>query len=537
MADEIFVPSPAETGAFKEKTHETITVADVADLLHLSALRSNGKTEWHGPNPTGQGAKEDGFILYEEGNAWDRSIDRRYTGVEVAKMAGIDPDAYEPYKQHSANTRRNGDGFSGYQRKSSPAPSSKPKPAEEGAVNKAEKTFDTRTLKERGITLRTFKDFHIKEGPESWQYPTFTISGKFSRYREKFYDPMAAGKRWNKKQSPMKCRWMPGDSSKPPLCYNLHAIKGAEEVWLVNGEVSVWSMHQAGMVAVSPFGEGQKIEEIVQTCFDHGVEKIHIAFDNDATGHTASYRAAAKAELLEMEYIVYDLQGKEGCDISDYYEQSDFDDEEFVYALEVIPRASRPKVLDWGKQGNAEEDEVDVEPKEKAKKEDDDKKDNKPSKSETMCSILDTIGAKAFRTKDERFYMSLPDNEGIHFIHDMNSEKLAVNLHWIYNQHTGKHIEDAPLSLALKTIKGYVEHNKIFDEVWIRSAWHEGHVYIDLAREDNLVVKIGPDCADSWELTNSPPGSLPQAARCFRATYPYSRRQHRATATPYQRRI
>lgn len=83
MADEIFVPSPAETGAFKEKTHETITVADVADLLHLSALRSNGKTEWHGPNPTGQGAKEDGFILYEEGNAWDRSIDRRYTGVNL----------------------------------------------------------------------------------------------------------------------------------------------------------------------------------------------------------------------------------------------------------------------------------------------------------------------------------------------------------------------------------------------------------------------------------------------------------------------
>ena len=54
------------------------------------------RDEWHGPNPTGNGAGNDGFILFEDGNAWDRKDDTRYKSKEVAEFAGIESNEYAP---------------------------------------------------------------------------------------------------------------------------------------------------------------------------------------------------------------------------------------------------------------------------------------------------------------------------------------------------------------------------------------------------------------------------------------------------------
>lgn len=83
-----------------------VTVAQVAEILDLKhQTGSDGKDEWHGPNPTGNGAGNDGFILFEDGNAWDRKDDTRYLSKEVAELASIAPNEYAPCVDFAA---RNG---------------------------------------------------------------------------------------------------------------------------------------------------------------------------------------------------------------------------------------------------------------------------------------------------------------------------------------------------------------------------------------------------------------------------------------------
>ena len=77
------------------------SVADVATKLNLKILATSDGEEWHGANPGGSGATKDGFILYPEGNAYDRKIDTRYKSFEVARLAGIEPAHYEPCIEYS----------------------------------------------------------------------------------------------------------------------------------------------------------------------------------------------------------------------------------------------------------------------------------------------------------------------------------------------------------------------------------------------------------------------------------------------------
>ncbi len=83
------------------------SVGEVAQRLGLKAVVAGGKTEYHGANPTGNGATKDGFILFENGTAWDRKIDLKYNSVEVARMDGIEPDDFEPCRTwRKANPRQ-----------------------------------------------------------------------------------------------------------------------------------------------------------------------------------------------------------------------------------------------------------------------------------------------------------------------------------------------------------------------------------------------------------------------------------------------
>lgn len=62
----------------------------------LKKAHASGKTEWHGPNPSGHGASTDGFILNEDGTAYDRSQNQHYTSREVAGLFSIAPEQYAP---------------------------------------------------------------------------------------------------------------------------------------------------------------------------------------------------------------------------------------------------------------------------------------------------------------------------------------------------------------------------------------------------------------------------------------------------------
>lgn len=128
---------------------------DLAKRHGLKPQHANGKTEWHGKHPGGFGAQRDGFILNEDGTAWDRSQDQHYTSLEVAGLFGLEPGQYEPVAQWRAHNPLDNP-FNGHKRasisarpsarpaprpKAQAAPSSKPKPPKDEKPVRA-KYFD-----------------------------------------------------------------------------------------------------------------------------------------------------------------------------------------------------------------------------------------------------------------------------------------------------------------------------------------------------------------------------------------------------------
>jgi hypothetical protein len=504
MPEQIFVGEPVAQTFIPPAPSEEITVADVAALLNLSPVKSSGKIEYHGANPEGGelNAGDDGFMLFQEGNALDRKSQKKYTSVEVAKLAGINPDHFEPYKNYKAKNGTSPTSSFGLNNSSIGSALNGAKSSHSVVIKsdaKKPKEVDTRTLEERGISKATMDHFGIRAGKESWAYPTFTISGKSMRYREKMFDPEQAGLKYGKNKKPIKYRWLPGDSAAIPKCYNHPAMKEAKDkdLWIVNGEVSVWSLHQIGVKAISPMGEARMIEAIIEDCKAAHVGRIHIAFDNDPTGHRATVRAVERAESIGLAYHAYELMGKEGCDISDYYEFAGFDKEAFIESLKGISRVSPAKLAEWSDNAPSTEE---------AKKEEvqRDSSDAKAAKSEQLGRMLMDAGARPFYTEEDAFYITIPQN-GINMVYPMEDSLLGHRLYYFYYNKTGKMIDNSALDNAMRTLKGYALNERFKEEVWIRSAWHEGHIYIDLARDDNTVVKIGADCDNGWELTNDPP--------------------------------
>jgi hypothetical protein len=75
------------------------TPAELANRYELKRQTVKGAIEYHGANPFEAGATQDGFILNSDGKAFDRKINRVYTSREVAQLAGLSPDEYEPCRQ------------------------------------------------------------------------------------------------------------------------------------------------------------------------------------------------------------------------------------------------------------------------------------------------------------------------------------------------------------------------------------------------------------------------------------------------------
>ena len=79
--------------------HTTLySVSDVAQKLNLTQ-QPNGN--WNGA-PVGTNATKDGFILCPDGNAFTNSGDK-YDWKQVAELAGIAPDQYEPFATWKAS--------------------------------------------------------------------------------------------------------------------------------------------------------------------------------------------------------------------------------------------------------------------------------------------------------------------------------------------------------------------------------------------------------------------------------------------------
>ncbi len=327
---------PTQQNGHIEYSIGATTPADLAVRYNLKRETANGKVEYHGPNPFDKaGAKDDGFILNDDGTAWDRSLDRRYTSPEVAALFGISRNQYEPCHAYQERNDHNNSHSNGYSNgHTSPMRATAPQP------QKTRKTLDTRTLAERGITPETMQAFGITHDKNERdgafvKYPTHHPNGERGRDRLKYQHPDRAGT----PDKPIKNIWTKTGGEGIPCGYGLEHVQRGDDVFLVNGEVSVWSCHEKGIKAVCPLGEARNPEPYLKALQERGAASIRIVFDNDITGRTATENTlrAARAIGLTATAHTWPSGSKEGADVSDLYEQCQKDGREFLAALETLP--------------------------------------------------------------------------------------------------------------------------------------------------------------------------------------------------------
>ena len=177
---------------------------------------------------------------------------------------------------------------------------------------------------ERMLRPETIESFGIRpdHAARAWAYP---VRGG-TRY-----------KAWDRGASGSKYWSSPGT---PNQLYGLDRIpRGTREIWLVNGEPSVWACFQAGVPAVCGIaGEGNLPKDAASTLMAHGVRHVRICFDLDEAGETGALRAAAslRPPLLVTICRLPAALGP-GGDVGDLYSSLGGDDEAFRDALRSLP--------------------------------------------------------------------------------------------------------------------------------------------------------------------------------------------------------
>lgn len=226
----------------------------MAQRLNLKTQRVNGGAEWHGANPWGGGATRDGFILFEDGRAWDRAADVRYTSWQVAELAGVDPKLYQPCADWVGGQPARGDLNGGAGR----AASASSKPAGKGAPVRVihHKYHDAGGRAVMRVTRREYAD------------------GSKSFIQE---HPEGRG-------------WAAGAKGIAPVLFDLPSIATAEIVALVEGEKNAVALNEAleaagrywAIVATTSAGGAGRF------CEEHAAQlagkHVVILPDNDAPG-------------------------------------------------------------------------------------------------------------------------------------------------------------------------------------------------------------------------------------------------------------
>lgn len=314
------------------------TVEDVAarlNLRHTGDKDKNGQSTFRGADPrTGEG--DDRFVLFIDGNATLRDGGETFSPPQVAELAGISPDQYQPCAEFRA---RNG---------AQPVWGRTTRPTTSVKISTKSKTFDTRSLEERGQTPAARRFFQVSEALDvesAWgeyrQFPTFHPDGTEGRQRRKFRDPsrQPATDRNGKARNQAKTIWHKGERQDQPVAYGLNWIEEGETIYLVNSELAVWLFWQEGKRAICPLGEGRSEKPfgaIFQTAKDKGAAKVIALLDADATGESGTAKAMEAARAVGLPETA--KQFPEGInDASDFWEQCHRQKREFTGALGELP--------------------------------------------------------------------------------------------------------------------------------------------------------------------------------------------------------
>ncbi len=96
---------PQKNGAQVKAPAYTTSVEELAQAHDFKRIGN----EWHGANPKGGGASDDGYILNDDGTSYDRKLNQRFTSIETAQNFNIAPDEYEPvayFQKQNGNAQK-----------------------------------------------------------------------------------------------------------------------------------------------------------------------------------------------------------------------------------------------------------------------------------------------------------------------------------------------------------------------------------------------------------------------------------------------
>lgn len=152
-------------------------------------------------------------------------------------------------------------------------------------TNGEEKSVDVRTLEQRGHDMSFLKStFELVECREDllgeyWEYPTYLGPQRIARTRRKFRDKTVSKKKYH---------YSPFDDRPEPCGYPLQYLEecSGEEVWIVNGEPSVWMCYEKGYTAFCALSESnrKRLPELIELLRLNGARVINVLLDNDDVG-------------------------------------------------------------------------------------------------------------------------------------------------------------------------------------------------------------------------------------------------------------
>lgn len=170
-----------------------------------------------------------------------------------------------------------------------------------------------RKLREdRELSPETIAHFWITATKWAWQYPVI-VEGREVAVRFKAFDSNQRPKYWWPKRE--------RDARRFPI-YNLDAVQGHEEIYLVAGEPDVWVMHEAGLPAASFLaGEGTIPSDGMSELYQRGVRRLTVIYDLDETGFRGAALAVQIARQSGIAAVAKKLPEElgEGGDVTDLW--------------------------------------------------------------------------------------------------------------------------------------------------------------------------------------------------------------------------
>jgi hypothetical protein len=358
--------------------------------------------------------------------------------------------------------------------------------------------------------------------PATWQKPprpenrqTFTydrlIQGQPEAIAEVVRGDDGSGKRQFHQRHWDGRRWVSGlsDSVKTELrLYRVYSevnekAKGKTPILIVEGEGKADRLISLGIPATCGIGGAGKWKKYGYPNYleDLNGYQVVLCPDRDKPGlrHCEEIEADLKAHGIEVAGWLYSfpesfwwgrLPENQGADIADWLED---------LGKQLPAEQIRERILSA------------IEPRRNLnqKPEPPPSSEDKPPKPERRAiadQLLDLVvgdgsGVKLFHTPDQEAYADIY-SEGARKTYPLRRKAFRQWLKHQFYLKSGK----SPGSEAVEQAIGMLEAIAVFEgeirEVYLRTAEHEGRVYLDLGRDDWQVVEVG---LDGWRLVSDPP--------------------------------